>query len=47
MVLKRIEDDRGDSVPDELTAKKVFTHMSDWTLWAYGLSISLEDDSIG
>ncbi|KAJ7741505.1 hypothetical protein B0H14DRAFT_3608481 [Mycena olivaceomarginata] len=31
-----IECDRGDSVPDQLTLHKVFHHLSDWTLWAYG-----------
>ncbi|KAF8070733.1 major facilitator superfamily domain-containing protein [Lyophyllum atratum] len=36
LVLKRIEEDRGDSIPDTLTAKKVFKHLSDWTLWSYG-----------
>lgn len=36
LVLKRVEQDRGDSVPDEITFKKVLTHLSDWTLWAYG-----------
>jgi len=34
--LKRIEDDRGDSIPDPLTFRKVLKHMSDWTIWAYG-----------
>ncbi|KAJ6631604.1 major facilitator superfamily domain-containing protein [Mycena sp. CBHHK59/15] len=37
LVLQRVEDDRGDSVPDQLTFKKVFKHLGDWTLWAYGL----------
>ncbi|KAJ7782662.1 major facilitator superfamily domain-containing protein [Mycena metata] len=36
-VLQRVEDDRGDSVPDQLTAHKVLHHLGDWTLWAYGL----------
>ncbi|KAL0574730.1 hypothetical protein V5O48_007237 [Marasmius crinis-equi] len=36
-VLKRIEEDRGDSVPDEMTARKVLDHLSDWTLWVYGI----------
>ncbi|KAJ7169057.1 major facilitator superfamily domain-containing protein [Mycena crocata] len=35
-VLQRVEDDRGDSVPEQLTARKVFHHLGDWTLWAYG-----------
>ncbi|KAL1678216.1 major facilitator superfamily domain-containing protein [Schizophyllum commune] len=36
-VLKRIEDDRGDAMPDELTLHTVLRHLSDWTLWAYGV----------
>ncbi|KAJ7188694.1 major facilitator superfamily domain-containing protein [Mycena filopes] len=36
-VLQRVEDDRGDSVPDELTVQKVLHHLGDWTLWSYGL----------
>ncbi|TRM69109.1 major facilitator superfamily domain-containing protein [Schizophyllum amplum] len=36
-VLKRIEDDRGDAVPDQLTRGTVLKHLSDWTLWAYGI----------
>jgi len=36
-ILKRIEDDRGDSVPDALTWRKIFKHLSDWTMWAYAL----------
>ncbi|KAJ6593467.1 major facilitator superfamily domain-containing protein [Mycena capillaripes] len=36
-VLRRVEDDRGDSIPDQLTARKILHHLGDWTLWAYGL----------
>ena len=36
LVLKRIDEDRGDSIPDELTAQKIRKHLLDWTLWAYG-----------
>jgi hypothetical protein len=36
VVLRRIENDRGDSVPDPLTFRKVVRHLSDWTSWAYG-----------
>lgn len=36
LVLKRVEEDRGDSIPDELTFKKIMSHLGDWTLWAYG-----------
>jgi hypothetical protein len=35
-ILKRIEEDRGDSLPDKLTFRKFLTHCSDWTMWAYG-----------
>ncbi|EAU91672.2 hypothetical protein CC1G_09354 [Coprinopsis cinerea okayama7 len=35
-VLKRIDDDRGDALPDEITFAKVMKHLGDWTLWAYG-----------
>ncbi|KAL0955861.1 hypothetical protein HGRIS_002063 [Hohenbuehelia grisea] len=37
LILKRVEDDRGDSVPDEITFTKVKLHLSDWTIWAYGV----------
>jgi hypothetical protein len=35
-VLKRIENDRGDSVPDKITLQKVLHHLMDWKLWVYG-----------
>jgi hypothetical protein len=35
-VLDRIERDRGDSVPDVLSGKKVFGHLLDWRAWAFG-----------
>lgn len=34
-VMQRIEDDRGDSVADPLTARKVLHHLSDFKLWAF------------
>ncbi|KIM40317.1 hypothetical protein M413DRAFT_446501 [Hebeloma cylindrosporum] len=37
LVLKRIDDDRGDALPDPVTFEKVKTYLADWTLWAYGL----------
>ncbi|TFK44906.1 major facilitator superfamily domain-containing protein [Crucibulum laeve] len=37
LVLKRIEDDRGDAIPDPMSFKKVRMYLSDWTLWAYGV----------
>jgi len=36
-VTKRIEDDRGDSVPDSLTWGKFFRHLRDLKLWAFAL----------
>jgi hypothetical protein len=36
LVLKRVELDRHDSVPDPITFTKVMHHLQDWTLWAYG-----------
>ncbi|KAF9259708.1 MFS general substrate transporter [Marasmius fiardii PR-910] len=36
-VLQRVEDDRGDSIPDEITFWKVLHHLSDWTIWIYGI----------
>ncbi|KAK2463121.1 hypothetical protein APHAL10511_004776 [Amanita phalloides] len=37
IVLKRIEEDRGDSIPDPLTRQKLLFYLSDWTLWASGI----------
>ncbi|KAF8653320.1 hypothetical protein AX16_004020 [Volvariella volvacea WC 439] len=36
-VLQRIEEDRGDSLPDYLTIEKVLRHLRDWKLWAYAI----------
>jgi len=36
LVLRRIDEDRGDAIPDPLTFEKVKKHLSDWKLWAYG-----------
>ncbi|CAA7267719.1 unnamed protein product [Cyclocybe aegerita] len=35
MVLDRVEADRGDSIPDEITRAKVFKHLTDPLVWAY------------
>jgi hypothetical protein len=40
LVLKRVEQDRGDSIPDKLTIGKIVDHLLDWKLWAYGAPIS-------
>jgi len=37
LVLQRIDEDRGDAVPDNVTAGKVRKYLSDWTIWAYGI----------
>ncbi|KXN87486.1 hypothetical protein AN958_08791 [Leucoagaricus sp. SymC.cos] len=37
LVMRRIDEDRGDAVPDELTAEKVWRYLCDWKLWAYGI----------
>ncbi|KAF8070732.1 major facilitator superfamily domain-containing protein [Lyophyllum atratum] len=36
-VLDRVERDRGDSIPDELTRKKLVEHLLDWKLWVFSL----------
>lgn len=36
MILKRIEEDRGDSTPDVITGIKVKSHLLDWKIWAFG-----------
>lgn len=36
LVLKRIDEDRGDALPDPVTFEKVKTYLGDWVLWAYG-----------
>ncbi len=36
LVLGRIDEDRGDAIPDVITTANVMTHMRDWTLWAHG-----------
>ncbi|KAH6914010.1 major facilitator superfamily domain-containing protein [Coprinopsis sp. MPI-PUGE-AT-0042] len=40
-VIKRIDDDRGDALPDDITLAKILHHLSDWTLWAYGVLFML------
>ena len=35
-ILARVERDRGDSIPDALTGKKVVEHLLDWKAWAFG-----------
>ncbi|KAK7455123.1 hypothetical protein VKT23_004704 [Stygiomarasmius scandens] len=37
LVLDRVQKDRGDSVADTITTRKVFSHLGDWLIWAYSL----------
>ncbi|KAG7086173.1 hypothetical protein E1B28_002132 [Marasmius oreades] len=39
-VLLRVEEDRGDSIPDGITTRKVFHHLGDWTIWIYGIMLA-------
>lgn len=36
MILDRVQADRGDSLPDKLTGRKLLKHLSDPFLWSYG-----------
>ncbi|KAH8814779.1 high-affinity nicotinic acid transporter [Flagelloscypha sp. PMI_526] len=38
-VLNRIEEDRGDALPDQLAAQKVLAHLKDWTIIAHALML--------
>ncbi len=35
LVLRRIEEDRGDALPDSIRGK-VLLHLSDWKVWIFG-----------
>ncbi|KAM0754529.1 MFS general substrate transporter [Meredithblackwellia eburnea MCA 4105] len=37
VVMDRINADRGDAVPDEITASKVMKALADWHIWAFSL----------
>ncbi|THV05149.1 MFS general substrate transporter [Dendrothele bispora CBS 962.96] len=37
IVLRRIENDRCDSMPDQLSIVKVLHHLLDWKVWIYGI----------
>ncbi|KAF8070584.1 major facilitator superfamily domain-containing protein [Lyophyllum atratum] len=37
LILARVEKDRGDSLPDQMTWEKIRLHLSDWTMWAFAL----------
>ena len=39
LVLRRIEHDRGDSLPDTPTWTKILLYLRDWKLWVYGKSL--------
>ncbi|KAJ7114562.1 major facilitator superfamily transporter [Mycena crocata] len=36
-IIGKINADRGDAEPDQLTGKVTMKHLADWRLWAYGL----------
>jgi len=40
LVLKRIDDDRGDATPDPVTFQKFKQHLSDSTIWSCGEHLS-------
>ena len=40
-VLSRIEEDRGDALPDTMSWAKVRQHLMDWKIWVYGAYLSL------
>lgn len=35
-ILKRVEEDRGDSKPDAVSLGKVIHHLLDWKIWVIG-----------
>ncbi len=37
IIIDRVNRDRGDGMPDELTGKKALQHLADWHTWAFGL----------
>ncbi|KAF8918208.1 major facilitator superfamily domain-containing protein, partial [Mucidula mucida] len=37
LVLRRVEQDRGDALPDTLTREKLVMHLMDWKLWSYAI----------
>ncbi|KIY63981.1 MFS general substrate transporter [Cylindrobasidium torrendii FP15055 ss-10] len=37
IILRRVEDDRGDSVPDAITLKSSLHHLKDWVVWAHAI----------
>ncbi|KAG6902781.1 hypothetical protein C0995_011929 [Termitomyces sp. Mi166 len=44
LVLDRVEHDRGDSIPDEMTGRKLFEHLLDWKIWVYcGFALFLDN----
>ena len=39
-IIERLNKDRGDGEHDQITPAKIFAHLSDWKLWAFGLTVS-------
>ena len=38
LILQRVEEDRGDSIPDVLTKEKLLSHLLDWKVWTFGMT---------
>lgn len=36
-VMDRLDEDRGDAMPDKMTGRKVVRHLTDWRTWSYGI----------
>ena len=43
LVLQRVEHDRGDSVPDVVTKEKLLSHLLDWKVWTFGMTLICSD----
>jgi hypothetical protein len=41
MILDRVEADRGDSIPDQMTWPKLWKHLADPVLWLFGMVLLL------
>ncbi|KAF9045108.1 major facilitator superfamily domain-containing protein [Panaeolus papilionaceus] len=41
-VLKRINEDRGDALPDVISWAKIKVHLSDWKVWVFGFLFALQ-----
>ena len=41
LVIERLNKDRGDGEPDQITREKVFTHLRDPKVWGFAFIVSL------